>query len=410
MLHSIGSLIPQLKRVARSNPLILLVTELPWSVTMAWMGSYLTLFLVHEHLSPARIGLALGIGSLLQVFGLAGSGVLSRKLGRKGTIMLGDFVGWVLVLGVWAVLKSPALLAIGVVANQSGGLVGPAWNSLFSEGTSQERLPSYFLILQGLTIGGGLILPFLAPMVRHLGVVAASHYLLWFLWPTVTLAWTLRFIGLRESMAGRDSMAATRPTGNQMIAHLKRGLAGPGLALSGLRILVQVPVVLFATFAPLALVADRGANLPAHDLAFLPIAGASAAVSLGLLHAWRPRRPHRGMILLAVVLLLLGFGMLALGPRHDVFTVMIGWALVIAGQSQFWTSHTSYWMTWLPDTVRVEVQGWTGVVTASLVALLSPFIAGIYAHEPRLILGLSAVVLGMALLLWTRLPNAAMRS
>lgn len=394
-----------LKRVAQSNPVILLTTELPWSVTMAWMGSYLTLFLVHEHLTPNRIGLALGIGSLLQVFGLAGSGMLSRHLGRKGTIMLGDFMGWVLVLGVWALLRSPLWLAIGVIANQAGGFVGPAWNSLFSEGANSERLPAFFLMLQGLTIGGGLILPFMAPMVRHLGVVAVGHYLLWFLWPAVTLSWTLRLIGLRESKEGRESMAATRPNMRQVIAHIRIGLTGAGLTLSGLRILVQVPVVLFATFAPLALVAQRGASLPAHELAYLPDAGALSAIGLGILHGVQPRRPHRGMILVSVLLLLTGFATLTFGPRHDFVAVMIGWMLVIAGQSQFWTSHTSYWMTWLPDAVRVEIQGWTGVVTASVVALLSPLIATLYAQHPRLMLGSSAVVFALAGVLWTRLPK-----
>ncbi len=406
MSQSKNSLALRLKRATTSNPLILLATELPWSVTMAWMGSYLTLFLVHERLSPTHIGLALGTGSLLQVFGLAGSGVLSQHLGRKGSVMLGDFLGWVLVLGVWALVKNPLWLAIGVIANQAGGFVGPAWNSLFSEGSPGGRLPGYFLILQVMTIAGGLVLPFLAPLVSHVGVVAASHDVLWVVWPLVTLSWTVRLIALKESHVGRASMARSRPRFKEVVRHIGIGLQGPGLILSGLRVLVQVPVVLFATFAPLALVAHHGANLPAHQLAFLPIAGALAAVSLASLHALSPRRSPRAMILLALVLLLLGFGTLGTAPRNHLMVIMLGWMLVIAGQSQFWTSHTSYWMTSLPDLVRVEIQGWTGVVTASLVAILSPLIAGIYAQEPRLILAGSASVAFVAGLLATQLPKA----
>jgi MFS family permease len=395
-----------LKRISTSNPLILLVTELPWSVTMAWMGSYLTIFLVQERLSPTHIGLALGIGSLLQVFGLAGSGVLSQHLGRKGSIMLGDFVGWVLVLGVWTLVKDPLWLAIGVVANQAGGFVGPAWNSLFSEGSPGDRLAGYFLVLQVMTIAGGLVLPFMAPLVRHVGVVVAGHAVLWVLWPMVALSWAIRLIGLKESNVGRASMAHARPRFKEVVGHIRIGLQGPGLILSGLRVLVQVPVVLFATFAPLALVARHGTNLPAHQLAFLPIAGALAAIGLGSLHTMGPHRSPRAMILLALILLLLGFVTLGTAPRHDLLVVMVGWMLVIAGQSQFWTSHTSYWMTSLPDLVRVEIQGWTGVVTASLVALLSPLIAGVYAARPGFILEASAGICLVAGLLATQLPKA----
>lgn len=264
----------------------------------------------------------------------------------------------------------------------------------------------YFLILQVMTIGGGLVLPFMAPLVRRVGVVAAGHDVLWILWPLVTLSWTLRLIGLKESPVGRASMARSRPRLKEVLGHIRLGLQGTGRILSALRVLVQVPVVLFATFAPLALVARHGSALAAHQLAFLPIAGALAAIGLGILHAQGPHRSPRAMILLAVILLLAGFGTLASTPPHNFLMVMVGWMLVIAGQSQFWTSHTSYWMTSLPDLVRVEIQGWTGVVTASLVAILSPLIAGIYAREPRLILVASAGICLGAGLLAAQLPKS----
>lgn len=372
---------------------------------MAWMGSYLTLFLVDEHLRPHQVGLALGIGSMVQVVGLGLSGLISRKIGRKGSIMSGDFTGWVLILGLWALVKTPFWLAVGVVINQAMGFVGPAWNSLFSEGEDPVKLPRYFFILQLLTVLGGLVLPLLEPWIARRGVVYTGHRVLWVLWPAVAAAWTTRLIFLRESAAGRSQMQV--PTHFGVIReHLRVGLSGTGAVLAGLRVLVQVPLILFANLAPLALVSRHGSALAPSRLAWLPLAATVAALVLWYLQTRTDARANRVLAGVSMLLLVAGFALLALtGPGHFV-RILVAWAFIIAGQSQFWTSHTSYWMTWLPDAVRVDVQGWIGALTAGLVAILSPILAPVFAHAPRPLFAGASVDVGMALVLWTFLPKA----
>ena len=138
-----------------SNAQVFLLTEFPWSVTAAWMGSYLSLFLLDQGLSAKNLGWTIGVGALVQLLGLGLSGTLTRHVGRKMTIMSGDFAGWIVVLGIWTLSHSPWVLALGLVLNQGSGYVGPAWNSLFSEDEQVHRLPRYFLLLQVLTITGG---------------------------------------------------------------------------------------------------------------------------------------------------------------------------------------------------------------------------------------------------------------
>ncbi len=387
-----------------TNAQVFLGSEFPWSVTMAWMSSYLTLFLVDEHLAPHQIGLAMGMGAFLQVIGLGFSGSLSRKIGRKGSILSGDFAGWVLVLGVWALSRNPLWLGVGVVVNQAMGFVGPAWNSLFSEGEDSARLPRYFFILQLLTVAGGLVLPIMEPWISHQGVVHTGHRLLLVLWPLVALAWTSRLLWLRESETGRHQMGS-RESFSTMMHNLRRGLRGTGSVLAGLRVMVQVPLVLFANLAPLALVASRGSDLAPSRLAWLPVAATAAALGLAGLQSRMDSRHNRVMVGVRILLLFLGFGLLAMtGPGH-FWRIMVAWALVTGGQTQFWTSHTSYWMTWLPDAVRVDVQGWIGVVTAGLVAVLSPLVAPVFAHAPHpLFWGIEALF-GAAMLFWNFLPH-----
>lgn len=370
---------------------------------MAWMSSYLTIFLVDQHVTPHQIGLAMGLGAAIQVVGLAMSGVMAQRLGRKGSIMTGDFMGWVLVLGVWALSRTPWVLGLGLVLNQGSGFVGPAWNSLFSEGELSARLSRYFFYLQLFTVFGGLALPIMEPWIARRGVVSTGHHVLLVFWPLVSMAWTLRLIFLRESTQGRQLMAAQEPF-RIRIAHVRAGVRGTGAVLAGLRVLIQVPLSLFANLAPLALVAAGGSALPASRLAWLPVAASVAALGLWHLHS-RIRLSNRVGVGISLAMLGAGFVLLALaGPRH-FWQVMAGWALIVGGQSQFWTSHTSYWVSWLPDAIRVDVQGWIGVITAGVVALLSPIVAPLFARVPHpLFWAIVGLDLG-AVILWRLLPT-----
>jgi hypothetical protein len=384
----------------KSNAQIFLLTEFPWSLTVAWMSSYLTIFLVGEHLSARAIGLALGLGNVVQVFGLAYAGGLARHIGRKSSIMAGDFGGWVIVLGIWAIVRNPLVLALGLVLNQGSGFVGPAWNSLFSEGEDPSALPRAFFVLQMLGVTGGLLLPFIAPWVRERGVVITGRWILRILWPLVTLSWVARWLWLQESEAGRHAIGA-KTSRTVVIQHLRDGLRGVGSILALVRILVQVPLLLFANLAPLALVSAHGAALPASLLAWLPVPATGA---LGILWWMRHRRFHLSRvqgIALSLAVLSAGFLLLAVAGHRKVWLVFMAWAFITAGQSEFWSSHTSYWMTWLGDTVRVDVQGWIGVITAGLVAALSPLAAPLLAHDPQPILLLFAGALVVSFIIWS---------
>lgn len=388
-----------------SNAETFLITEFPWSLTMAWMTSYLTLFLRDEGLSAHWIGIGMGMGAAIQVAGLALSGSLSRMMGRKGSIMSGDFVGWVMVMGMWAVFKTPWVLLLGLVFNQGSGYVGPAWNSLFSEGEEPSRIGRYFFYLQLLTVIGGLLLPLVEPFIKAHGVVVTGRYLLYGLWPLVTVAWVLRLVYLRESDVGKKAMVQRTSIGT-LWGHLKAGLYGTGGVLAGLRVILQVPLVLFGNFAPLALVAVHGTRLRPDQLAWLPLAATVGALGLWLLHRYTASsRYTRFLIVLSIALTGGGFALLAMLGPHSFWGAMTAWTLIVAGQSEFWTSHTGYWMAWLPDAVRVDVQGWIGVITAGLVAVLSPLVATGLATRPHPYFWAGAVLSVFAMGLWAWLPK-----
>ena len=370
------------------NAVAILWTEPAWSLAMAWQTSYLTVYLVRMGLSPAGVGAAVGAAAVVQVAGLLMSGYLVDHLGRKTVIMAGDFIGWVLVLGLWVMDPRPLMLALGVVLLNGFAFVTPAWNSLFAEDVEPARVSYYFLILQQLTLFGGLLVPIMAPVVARMGVRASGHLALSISWPLVSAAWLLRVLWLRESSVGHAQRAARRagthpPLGDR----LRAGLHGANLVLAGLRVLIQVAVGLWATFAPLILVAHRAEALPPSTLAFLPLGSTVAGgLVLVLQRRWRKAVPARVMGA-ALVMMVAGMATVSLAPAGRLVPVLVAWALVAAGQALFWTLHTTQWMAALPDAARVDVQAWVGAVSAILMAVLAPLLAGLIPYMPRSING-----------------------
>lgn len=372
-----------------ANAPLFLWTEAPWSLAMAWQASYLTVYLVASGLSPAGVGLAVGLGGLVQIFGLMGSGWLVDHLGRKTVIMAGDWVGWVIVLGIWVLYPKPLFLALGIVLMNGTAFVTPAWNSLFSEDVAADKVSFYYMVLQQLTLFGGIVIPLMAPWVRHLGVRASGHLALMIAWPLVAMAWTARALWLRESSVGRAQREARRHGHHEAVgAKLRLGLTGVNRPLAALRMLTQVSLSLFAILAPLVLISPAAEGLPPADLAYLPVSSSVAAALVLLTHnRWRDRAPR---LTLAVALGLLAAGMLgiAMGPPNTLATAMVAWGLVAGGQAMFWTVHTAFWMGMLPDVARVEVQGWVGAGSAILIAVLAPLLASHVSQWPRLVSGL----------------------
>lgn len=381
------------------NAVAILWTEPAWSLAMAWQTSYLTVYLVRMGLTPAGVGAAVGASAVVQVAGLLVSGYLVDHLGRKTVIMAGDFIGWVLTLGLWVMDPRPLILALGVVLLNGFAFVTPAWNSLFAEDVEPSRVSYYFLVLQQLTLFGGLVVPIMAPVVAHMGVRASGHLALAISWPLVAVAWLLRVWWLRESSVGHAQRAARRAGTHPPVgARLRAGLSGANLVLAILRVLIQVSVGLWATFAPLILVAHRAEALAPSALAFLPLGSTVAGgVVLVLQRRWRQAVPARVMGV-ALLMMVAGMATVSLVPAGQLIPVLAAWALVAAGQALFWTLHTTQWMGALPDAARVDVQAWVGAVSAVLMAVLAPLLAGLLPEMPRSINGTWTALTALGLL------------
>jgi len=368
-----------------SNATIFLVTEPSWSMTAAWMSSYLTLYLVALHASVAAIGLTIGVAGLLQAGLLPAIGWFSRAIGRKAVVQIGDVLGWVVALGLWIVHVSVLWILVALVLNQISAVVTPAWNGLFSEDIDTQQRSHGYLLLQILTILGGIVVPLVAIWERQMGVARSGRLVLLIALPLLVTSIALRQWLLRES-SGEKAERSARETGTwqRTWPRLRPALRGPGIPLAVLRILAQFSFSLFITFAPLTFVDRLGLRMRTDQLAFLPLAASIFGIALWIQHRRIGAMAAYASLGLAIGALIAGFGLLGLGAPGGLATVLLAWGLVMTGQSLFWSSQTTYWMTWVPDAARVDIQGYVGAFGALLVTMGAPLLASWTVTHPFL--------------------------
>lgn len=390
-----------------SNAAVLLYSEPPWSIAAAWMTSYLTLYLVAFHVPPRTIGLAVGLSGLLQVAGYPFMGWLTSHIGRKWLIQAGDFLGWIVALCLWTVWPSPVTVVVAYVLNQASAVIMPAWNSLFSEDLPGHAVARGYMILQIITVSGGIVIPFLAPWIGHTGVRHSGRVFLAIAFPWIAGSWLARSLFLRESSVGHDQRVQRREGRHPpWRTRLRPSWTGAGRILSAARIVAQVSLTLFATFAPLTFVMARGFDLARGEIAYLPLAATAAGIALFLARRRIADISTGKSLGFSILGLGLAFLLLFLAPARNLLFVLIAWALMQGGQSLFWTAHTAYWMTWLPDNARVEVQGAVGAASALLVTVAGPLVTPVLVAHPR---SLDAAMLGATValgVLWTALVRA----
>jgi MFS family permease len=398
-------------RPSGPNARIVLWTEWPWSLLMAWQGTYLSLYCVSRGALPGQIGAAVGVSGLLQVVGLLAVGRLTDRLGRKAVIQAGDFVGWVCVLGAWVLLPSPLVLLAGLVAQNGTAFVGPAWNSLFTEDAPPSAVPRYFLMLQGMTVLGGLAIPLMAPWVAQAGVKSSGATVLLWSWPLIAAAWLARALWLRESPAGRAQQDEWRRGAHRpWTMRWREGLQGQNGRLAAIRILTQVPAGLMTVFIPLVLVSRGAERLAPSQLALLPLFGSAGLLALwALQRAWHHRSP-RQTLTAAAGALAVGLALTAWAPAGSLVTVGMGWGVAMMGQSLVTTVHTPLWLASLSDDARVDVQGWVGAASGLATAAAGPWLGTLLAHDARAVGWALAVAVALALPLTTTIRPLAPRA
>ena len=268
------------------NPRTLVLIEPLWGIPYNLLAPFTTLYMYTQGITDVQIGLILSIGMVVQVFFSFFGGILSDKLGRKFTTMLGDFFGWAMACLVWAVSNNFWLFLLAAVLNCFEQINQTAWYCLLIEDAHPKDLVNIYTWVNI----GGLVAIFFAPLsglfVNAYSVVPVVR-VLYFLFSLTMVAKTLiTFKFCRETRQGRIRRAETKGVSVLHMLGEYRQLIPRLLRDKGVLKAVAVSVILYianmvnTTFFSLYVTQRLG--LSENYLAFFPILNAAVMPAGGL--------------------------------------------------------------------------------------------------------------------------------
>lgn len=124
----------------RGNPRTLIFMEPLWGIPFNLIAPFAALYMYTQGVTDVQIGLISSVAMFIQVFFSFFGGILTDKLGRKRTTMLGDFFGWTVACLIWAVSDNFWLFLIAAIFNSFEQINQTAWFCLLIEDAEPKDL------------------------------------------------------------------------------------------------------------------------------------------------------------------------------------------------------------------------------------------------------------------------------
>lgn len=194
----------------RGNPRTLVLIEPLWGIPYNLISPFATLYMYTQGITDLQIGLILSITMVAQVLLSFFGGILSDKLGRKFTTMMGDFFGWAMACLVWAVSNNFWAFLVAALLNCFEQINQTAWYCLLIEDARPKDLVGIYTWVNI----GGLVAIFFAPLsglfISSYSIVPVVRvlYILFALTMLIKTFITFRFC--RETKQGQIRRAETR--------------------------------------------------------------------------------------------------------------------------------------------------------------------------------------------------------
>lgn len=144
----------------KGNPRTLVLIEPLWGIPYNLIAPFATLYMYTQGITDVQIGLILSITMVVQVFFSFFGDILTDKLGRKFTTMMGDFFGWTLACLIWAISNNFWLFLAAAILNCFEQINQTAWYCLLIEDANPKDLVGIYTWVNI----GGLVAIFFAPL------------------------------------------------------------------------------------------------------------------------------------------------------------------------------------------------------------------------------------------------------
>jgi len=196
----------------KGNPKTLILMEPLWGIPYNLIAPFATLYMYTQGITDVQIGLILSVSMVVQVLFSFIGGILTDKLGRKFTTMMGDFFGWGVACLIWAVSGNFWFFLAAVLFNSFEQINQTAWYCLLIEDADSRDLIGIYTWVNI----GGLIAIFFAPisglLINTFSVVPVVRVLYVVFAVNMMIKVIITFRYCEETRQGKIRMAETKNT------------------------------------------------------------------------------------------------------------------------------------------------------------------------------------------------------
>ncbi len=229
------------------NPRTLVLIEPLWGIPYNLIAPFATLYMYTQGITDVQIGLILSVAMVVQVFFSFFGGILTDKLGRKFTTMMGDFFGWAVTCLIWSVSNNFWLFLAAAVLNSFEQINQTAWYCLLIEDAEPADLVGLYTWINI----GGLVAIFFAPLsglfINSYSVVPVLRvlYLVFSINMVIKALITYKFC--HETRQGKIRRAETKHISVVHMLREYRQLIPKVVKNKGVMKAVSVSVILYTT-------------------------------------------------------------------------------------------------------------------------------------------------------------------
>ncbi|MDD3206548.1 MAG: MFS transporter [Lachnospiraceae bacterium] len=263
----------------KGNPRTLILMEPLWGIPYNLITPFATLYMYSQGVTDVQIGLILSIAMFVQVFFSFFGGIITDKMGRKFTTMMGDFFGWSVACLIWSISGNFWFFLIAVLFNSFEQINQTAWYCLLIEDAEPKDLLGIYTWVNI----GGLIAIFFAPisglLINSFTVVPVIRVLYMVFAVNMLIKVVVTFRYCKETRQGKIRMAETKDTSVLQMLYEYKDLIPKVLKNKEIMKVLIVSVILYITNLVstnfFSLYVTQRLGIASRYLAFFPILNAA---------------------------------------------------------------------------------------------------------------------------------------
>ena len=312
----------------KGNPKTLILIEPLWGIPYNLIAPFATLYMYTLGISDVQIGLILSITMFVQVFFSFFGGILTDKLGRKFTTMMGDFFGWGVACFVWAISDNFWLFLIAVLLNSFEQINQTAWFCLLIEDADSKDLVGLYTWVNI----GGLVAILFAPIsglfINTFTVVPVVRVLYLVFSANMIIKALITYRYCKETRQGKSRIIETKDTSIVQMLFEYKNLVPKVLKNKEIMKVVIVSVILYITNIVstnfFSLYVTQRLGVADSYLAFFPILNAAVMLifMVGIQHRLESVK-FRIPMWIGLVLYATGSLLLILAPIGNLTIIII---------------------------------------------------------------------------------------